>query len=267
MHDVTSAADGAGRPGDPADSGAGATAVTRAEPDGPDRTSALGSPTGLNTVAGWDRPFADRRDAGRVLAACLAGAVRPGVFVLGLPRGGAVVAAEVAAVLAAPLDVLVVRKLGVPWQPELAMGAVAAAGDEVETIRIDDVVQEARIDDEVFSRIRDAEVAELHRRQLAYRDGRPPPDVRGRPVILVDDGLATGATMRAAVAAVRGEGVTAVTVAVPAGSPRAVHRLLGEADEVVCLRTPPDFGSVGRCYRDFAPTSDDEVRACLRGRP
>jgi putative phosphoribosyl transferase len=207
--------------------------------------------------------FADRRDAGRALAARLLRGARPAAVVLGLPRGGAVVAAEVAAALHAPLDVLVVRKLGVPGQPELAMGAVAAAGDHVETVRIEDRVTAARTDDQAFARVRDAEVAELHRREDAYRHGRPPPEVSGRCVILVDDGLATGATVRAAVAALRAQGAAAVTVAVPVGSPRAVRLLRPEVDELVCLRSPRDFTSVGRCYRDFAPTSDEEVRACL----
>jgi putative phosphoribosyl transferase len=186
--------------------------------------------------------------------------------VLGLPRGGVVVAAEVARALNAPLDVLVVRKLGVPGQPELAMGAVAAAGKHVETVRVREIIDRAKVDEAAFADVRDSELRELRRREAAYRAGRPPLDLRGRQVLIVDDGLATGATARAAVAAVRAQGASWVGVAVPAGSPRAIGRLRPEVDELVCLRAPHGFSSVGRLYRDFAPTGDDEVRQALAGR-
>ena len=212
-------------------------------------------------------PFADRREAGRALGERLAADPREGVVVLGLPRGGAVVAAAVAEVLGAPVDVLLVRKLGLPGQPELAMGAIAGSGEDVHTVRSEDVIVRAGVGPEAFERVRAAELAELRRREAAYRGDRPPVRVRGRPVVLADDGLATGATMRAAVAAMRAAGAGPITVAVPVGSPRACARLAGEADEIVCLWAPEGFRAVQQGYADFAPTSDDEVRACLRGRP
>src|SRR4051794_35323748 len=148
-----------------------------------------------------ERHFADRRDAGRALAAALRERVPANAAVLGLPRGGVVVAAEVAAALGVPLDVLVVRKLGLPWQPELAMGAIAALGDDVETVRVAAVLSRVAVDEAAFEEVRRRELAELRRREHEYRGGRPPLELRGRTVVLVDDGLATGATMRAAVAA------------------------------------------------------------------
>jgi putative phosphoribosyl transferase len=209
--------------------------------------------------------FADRRAAGRALAERLSVSLGPDpdVVVLGLPRGGVVVAAEVAAVLGGPLDVLVVRKLGLPWQPELAMGAIAAVGDTVETVRVETVVAAARVTDDVFEDVYGKELAELRRRETAYRDGRPAASLRGRAVVIVDDGLATGATMRAAVAAVRRQDPARVTVAVPIGSPRACSSLEADVDEVVCLNAPRSFGAVGQGYADFAATSDAEVRAAL----
>lgn len=215
--------------------------------------------------------WADRRAAGRALAERLGGPPPEGVpedlVVLGLPRGGVVVAAEVAATMGAPLDVVVVRKLGLPWQPELAMGAIAAVGDTVETVEVASVLTAAQVDPSSFESVRQEELAELRRRELAYRDGRPPLAVRARQVILVDDGLATGATMRAAVRAVRRQEPTRLTVAVPVGSPSACAALANEVDEVVCLSAPSSFRAVGQAYRDFAPTSDEEVRAALaRGR-
>src|SRR3954469_23848084 len=152
------------------------------------------------------RRFADRRDAGRVLSERLAATARGNAVVLGLPRGGVVVAAEVAVVLAAPLDVLVVRKLGLPWQPELAMGAIAAAGDVVETVRTEAVLDRVHVDEETFAAVRDEELTELRRREAAYRGGRPVVPLTGRDVLLVDAGLPTGSTMRAAASAVRGRG-------------------------------------------------------------
>jgi predicted phosphoribosyltransferase len=207
--------------------------------------------------------FADRREAGRALAERLSTTERGGVVVLGLPRGGVIVAAEVAAALAAPLDVLVVRKLGLPWQPELAMGAIAAVGETVETVRTEEVLRRAHVDDETFAGVRERELAELRRREQAYRGDRPALALRGRAVVLVDDGLATGSTMRAAVVAVRRNAPAALTVAVPIGSPRACAALEPDVDELVCLSAPGSFRAVGQGYVDFAPTGDDEVRTAL----
>jgi putative phosphoribosyl transferase len=212
-------------------------------------------------------PFADRRDAGRALGARLTDVVDGGageVVVLGLPRGGVVVAAEVAAALDAPLDVLLVRKLGLPGQPELAMGAVATIGGVVGTVRTDRVLADAAVDAGAFARVHERELAELRRREAAYRGGRPPPAVAGRTVVLVDDGLATGATMRAALQVLARRRPRRTVVAVPVGSPGAVAELGALADEVVCLLVPPAFRAVGRAYGRFAQTSDDEVRDVLR---
>jgi predicted phosphoribosyltransferase len=218
-----------------------------------------------------DHPrFADRRQAGRALAAALteraaAGGrdAERGTVVLGLPRGGVVVAAEVAAALDAPLDVLVVRKIGLPWQPELAMGAIAAVGDAVETVRSESVIARGGVEPQTFDEVRAAELAELRRREAAYRGDRLPVPVTGRPVIVVDDGLATGATMRAAIAALRSRQPSTITVAVPVGSPATCADLERLVDEVVCLQAPRSFRAVGQGYADFAPTSDDEVREAL----
>lgn len=209
------------------------------------------------------RRFADRRDAGRALAAAVRDdtSLRDPV-VLGLPRGGVVVAAEVAAALHAPLDVVLVRKLGLPGQPELAMGAIAAASDGVETVRTAAV---DRAEPAAFDAVRERELAELRRRERAYRAGHDPVPLGGRDVVLVDDGLATGATMRAAVAAVRRQDPATLTVAVPVGSPRVRAELRPEVDQVVCLETPAVFRAVGQAYRDFAPTEDAEVVAALDG--
>lgn len=193
-----------------------------------------------------------------------------GALVLGLPRGGVIVAAEVAAALEAPLDVLVVRKIGLPERPELAMGAVAGLGEALTTVQVEQVLARWPVPDGVFEEVRRAEVAELRRRERAYRAGRPPLDVAGRDVVLVDDGLATGATMRAAMAAVCSHGAARVTVAVPVGSPPTCGALQAptermRADEVVCLWMPSSFRAVGEAYRRFPPTGDDEVRAALAG--
>ena len=209
-------------------------------------------------------PFADRRDAGRALGARLAGTLPGDVLVLGLPRGGAVVAAGVAAALGAPLDVLLVRKLGLPAQPELAMGAVAAIGDAVETVRSAEVLAAAGVDDATFAAVRARELDELRRREAAYRGDRPPVDVAGRTVVLVDDGLATGATVRAALRVLAGRRPARTVVAVPVGSPGAVRELGALADDVVCLHSPPSLRAVGSAYDDFTQTSDDEVRRALR---
>jgi putative phosphoribosyl transferase len=209
------------------------------------------------------RRFADRREAGRTLADAVREApALADPVVLGLPRGGVVVAAEVAAALDAPLDVVLVRKLGLPEQPELAMGAIAAAGGALETVRTG-VALRAGVDEATFEAVRDREIGELRRREAAYRRDRAPLRLSGRDVVLVDDGLATGATMRAAVAAVRGQEPASVTVAVPVGSPRVCAELRPQVDRVVCLETPASFRAVGQAYRDFSATQDDEVVAAL----
>ena len=205
--------------------------------------------------------FRDRREAGRRLAAQLAAyAHRPDVIVLALPRGGVPVGYEVARALDAPLDVFLVRKLGVPGQEELAMGAVATGGMRVLN---EQVVQGLRIPDYVIAAVAAKEEHELRRRERLYRGDRPPPDVRGRTVILVDDGLATGATMLAAAEALRRQQPARIVVAVPTGSPDTCDALRDHVDEVVCAVTPEPFHSVGLWYQDFSQTTDDEVRALL----
>jgi len=205
--------------------------------------------------------FRDRRDAGRRLAAKLRRyAGRPDVLVLGLPRGGVPVAAEVAEALAAPLDVFVVRKLGVPGREELAMGAIASGGIRVLN---DDVVGRLGIPAAAIDRAAAAEGRELERRERAYRGDRPPPDPRGKVVVLVDDGLATGASMRAAVRAVRRLDPGRVVVAVPVGAADTCDEFEDVADEVVCATEPDPFLAVGYWYEDFSQTTDDEVRELL----
>lgn len=211
----------------------------------------------------WNR-FRDRREAGRLLAAKLpAYAHRPDVLVLALPRGGVPVAYEVARALGAPLDVFLVRKLGVPGQEELAMGAVASGGVRVLN---DDIVTALRIPERVIDAIAAREQPELARRERLYRGNRPPPDVRGRTVILVDDGLATGATMAAAVKALRQQHPARIVVAVPIASPDTCEQLSTEVDEVVCAAMPHPFHAVGLWYEDFSQTTDDEVRELLARR-
>jgi putative phosphoribosyl transferase len=207
------------------------------------------------------RAFRDRTEAGQVLAGLLAHyRGRPDVIVLGLPRGGVPVAAEVASGLGAPLDVFVVRKLGVPGHDELAMGAIASGGVRVVNRS---VVDGLRIGEEVIEKVAARELKELERRDAAYRDGRPPPDVRGKVVVVVDDGLATGSTMRAAVSALRAQQPSRIVVAVPVGSAATCHELEAEADEVVCARIPADFHAVGQWYQDFSPTTDEQIRSLL----
>jgi predicted phosphoribosyltransferase len=207
-------------------------------------------------------PFRDRTDAGRLLAAKLRGyANRPDVLVLALPRGGVPVAFEVARALHAPLDLFLVRKLGVPGYEELAMGAIATGGARVLN---DSVVEELRIPERVIDAVAAREQVELARREQLYRDDRPPPDVRGRIVILVDDGLATGATMRVAAAVLRQQQPARIVVAVPVAAPAVCRDLEAEVDEVVCAATPEPFYAVGYWYQDFSPTTDEEVRELLR---
>jgi predicted phosphoribosyltransferase len=207
--------------------------------------------------------FADRADAGRRLAERLRDyADRDDVVVLGLPRGGVPVAVEVARALAAPLDVFLVRKLGVPGREELAFGAIASGGARVLNR---DVVATLGIDERTIEQVAAREQVELERRAEAYRGTAEPPDVRGRAAILVDDGLATGASMRAAVVAVRGLGPERVVVAVPAAARQTCDDLARDVDEVVCLLTPEPFFAVGMWYRDFSETTDDDVRTALAG--
>lgn len=208
--------------------------------------------------------FADRLEAGRVLAGRLGYlAGRDDVVVLGLPRGGVPVAAPVAEALDAPLDVLVVRKLGLPHQPELAMGAIAGIGGEVEIVRNERVLSAARVPADVLADVLELELGELRRRENTYREGRRPVAVRDRVVVVVDDGVATGSTVRAAIAALRHQDPARVVVAAPVGAVDACAALEREADEVVCARRPERFGGVGEWYVDFSPTSDDEVRSVL----
>jgi putative phosphoribosyl transferase len=207
------------------------------------------------------RRFRDRREAGRLLAAQLSAyASRPDVLVLALPRGGVPVAAEVARALGAPLDVFVVRKLGVPGHEEFALGAIATGGVRVLN---DDVVRALRIPDRVIDAVAAKEQEELARRERLYRGDRPPLDVRGRTVILVDDGLATGATMHAAIKALRQQQPARIVVAVPTASPETCDELKREVDEVICATTPDPFYAVGLWYEDFSQTTDEEVRELL----
>ena len=209
-------------------------------------------------------PYADRDEAGRELASQLGEyADRDDVVVLALPRGGVPVAAPVALALKAPLDVLVVRKLGHPRQPEVAMGAIAGVAGEVELVRNERVLQMAPVREEDFRSVYDAELDELRRRESAYREGRPPARVRDSVVLLVDDGLATGSTMLAAVAAVRSQSPARLVVAAPIGAADTCRQLREEADEVVCGWTPEPFYAVGQGYRDFGQTPDAEVKQAL----
>jgi erythromycin esterase-like protein/predicted phosphoribosyltransferase len=208
--------------------------------------------------------FRDRRDAGRLLAEKLAAyANRPDALVLALPRGGVPVAYEVARALGAPLDVFVVRKLGVPGYEELAMGAVATGGVRVLN---DQLVERLGIPEQMIDAVAARDLQELARRERRYRGGRPPPDVRGRTVILVDDGLATGATMHAAIEALRQQKPTRIVVAVPTASPETCEEMKTKADDVICAITPAPFQAVGRWYQDFSQTTDEEVEALLSRR-
>ncbi len=206
-------------------------------------------------------PFLDRTDAGRELAKALeAYADRPDVIVLALPRGGVPVGYEVAHALRVPLDIITSRKLGVPGHEELAMGAIASGGVRVLN---EDVVQALRISPEVIDRVAAAEHKELERREHLYRDGRPAPSLEGKTVLVVDDGLATGASMRAAVASVRQSKPARIVVAVPVAAPATYDEFLRKVDEVVCLATPEPFYAVGSWFENFGQTTDDEVRELL----
>jgi len=206
-------------------------------------------------------PFRNRAQAGQVLARRLSShSGRAGVIVLALPRGGVPVGFEVARALGAPLDVFVVRKLGVPGSPEVAMGAIASGGARVLSR---DLIARLSISPGALGAVIARETEELVRREGTYRGGRPPHALAGKTVIVVDDGMATGSTMEAAVAAVRELGAARIVAAVPVAAPEAFGRLDAEADECVCALVPTGFGAVGEFYSDFEPTSDDEVRALL----
>jgi putative phosphoribosyl transferase len=205
--------------------------------------------------------FRDRAEAGRVLAGHLGRyAGRSDLVILALPRGGVPVAVEVARVLHAPLDVFVVRKLGLPAQPELAMGAIASGGVRVLN---DEVIADLGVPPAVIDQVAATEERELRRRERQYRGDLPAPDIEGRTVILVDDGLATGSTMRAAALAVRRLRPVGVVIAVPVAPASTCEALRADADEVICAMTPPLFSAVGLWYDDFAQTPDAEVRDLL----
>ncbi|WJW76565.1 phosphoribosyltransferase [Thiohalobacter sp. IOR34] len=209
-------------------------------------------------------PIPDRRAAGQALAEALQGyRGRKDLIVLALPRGGVPVAAEIADALQAPLDLMLVRKLGVPGYPELAMGAIASGGVQVMN---DSVLRGSGIGPEAIQAVVEAERRELVRRERAYRGDRPWPKLEGRCVILVDDGLATGATMRAAVDAVHVQRPARIVVAVPVAPPDTVRMLQRKVDEVVCLFQPEPFMAIGQWYVDFSQVSDSEVEALLAER-
>jgi predicted phosphoribosyltransferase len=208
-----------------------------------------------------ERAFPNRAEAGRLLGEKLQRyAGRNDVIVLGLPRGGVPVAYEVAQRLGIPLDVFIVRKLGVPGFEELAAGAIASGGVRVLN---EDVLRALPNADEIIESVTAKETAELERREKSYRDDRPAPELRDRVVILVDDGLATGATMHAAVKALRQRDVAKIVVAVPVGPPDTCREFEDEADETICATEPEFFQAVGQYYQDFSQTSDEEVRDLL----
>jgi putative phosphoribosyl transferase len=205
--------------------------------------------------------FADRTEAGKMLAEALSiYSQETDVLVLALPRGGVPVAYEVAKTLAAPMDLWLVRKLGVPGQEELAMGALAGKDTRIFN---QEIITLLNIDQSAIDNVISREQAELERRNSAYRQGRPPPDVKGKTIIIVDDGLATGATMRAAIASLRQAGAAKVVAAVPVGAVSTCAKVGKEADKLVCLYTPEHFYGVGQWYRDFSQTTDEEVMALL----
>lgn len=210
-------------------------------------------------------PFGDRADAGRKLAVALARYRDREPVILALPRGGVLVAAEIAAALAAPLDLVLVRKIGVPFEPELAMGAVVD-GDAPLIVRNEDVIRLAHIDEATFVSVAEAEVGELERRRR-YLGGRIGVAVAGRTAIVVDDGVATGATTRAALRATRMRGPKRLVLAIPVAPTESLATLRGDADEVVCLEDHAFFGAIGAYYRDFRQVSDETVLDILRRFP
>jgi predicted phosphoribosyltransferase len=212
-------------------------------------------------MAGSVHYFADRAEAGKRLAEALAGyAGRTDVLVLALPRGGVPVAYEVARTLAVPMDLWLVRKLGVPGQEELAMGAIA--GNDTRVLN-QDIINVLNIDRTTIEGVIVKEQSELERRNLLYRQGRPSPAVEGKTIIIIDDGLATGATMRAAIASLRQAGAARIIAAVPVGAASTCGKIEQEADELVCLHTPEPFYGVGQWYNDFSQTPDESVLALL----
>ncbi|HLO15818.1 MAG TPA: phosphoribosyltransferase [Anaerolineales bacterium] len=207
-------------------------------------------------------PFRDRRDAGRVLAQKLSAyAGRSDVIVFALPRGGVPVAYEVALALNAPMDVFVVRKLGLPGQEELAIGAIASGGVRVLN---NDIIRMLSIPDEVVNFVAHYELQELERREQIYRGGQSAPDVQNRTVILIDDGLATGASMRAAVAGLRAQHPARIVIAVPVAAPETCDAFEFAVDEIVCSITPEPFYGVSRWYENFSQITDEEVRMLLQ---
>jgi putative phosphoribosyl transferase len=211
-------------------------------------------------------PFADREDAGRRLAKALARYRDEKPVVLALPRGGVPVAGEIAAALSAPLDLVLVRKIGVPLQPELAMGAVVD-GPQPLTVRNEDVIRLTGVSEAEFTRVRDRELAEIGRRRQRYLGERPHPDLKGRVAIVVDDGVATGATTRAALRSVRQLGPRKLVLAVPVAPTSTLAELRDEADDIVCLEDHEPFGAIGAFYADFSQTTDEEVKRILARYP
>lgn len=204
--------------------------------------------------------FADRKEAGKMLAASLTEYRGQNALVLGIPRGGVPLAAEVAEVIEGELDVLVARKLGAPGSPELAIGAVTSNGGRYLNDRL---IEEIGVSNDYLQWITAAEMDEAHRRETRFREDRPAPKIEGRTVIVVDDGLATGATMRASVRSVHKSAPARLIVAVPVGSRGACESLEAEADEVLCPHQPEAFFGIGEFYENFEPTEDDEVRRIL----
>ncbi len=202
--------------------------------------------------------FADRADAGRKLAGALLKYRDEKPVVLGLPRGGVAVAYEIAKALEAPLDVIVVRKLGAPFQPELGIGALVD-GDQPQSVFNEELIRTLGVSREFVAREVELELQEIHRRQQLYRRGHPALDYAGRAVIVVDDGMATGGSVEAALRSVRRAGAAKVVLAMPVAPPQTLNRLRGEVDEIVCLAAPEEFSSIGRFYDDFSQTSDQQV--------
>ena len=211
-------------------------------------------------------PFIDRMDAGRQLAKALARYKAQRPVVLALPRGGVPVAAEVATVLDAPLDLILVRKIGVPFQPELAMGAVVDGRKPV-IVRNEDVISLTGVSEQEFNATCDQQLAEIERRRKLYLGDRPHPQIAGRTVIVVDDGIATGATTRAALQAIRMRKPSKLVLAVPVAPTESLKELRGEADEIICLEDYEDFGAIGLFYSDFRQVSDTEVIDLLARHP
>ncbi len=211
-------------------------------------------------------PFIDRADAGRQLAKALLQYKDEQPVVLALPRGGVPVAAEIAAALEAPLDLVLVRKIGVPFQPELAMGAVVDGAAPV-TVRNEDVIALTHISEREFAAVRDRELAEIERRRKLYLGSRPHPPLEDHTIIVVDDGIATGATTRAALRAMRQRKPRRLVLAVPVAPTESLRELRGEADDVVCLEDYEDFGAIGYFYSDFRQVPDDDVIDLLARHP